>query len=152
MDRLASSVTTSLADTPEIKCALEMYNTDIYDYSDFQTTLYAVAHPDKIKELPPFNDCNSEILLLCSDNIAHRVYRHTHFADGATIENAISELIRCGVNPYLRFRGTTVSTVPQDLVERFPECAVLKKNPTYYEIGLALLNNYTSALYFSDLC
>ena len=29
--------------------------------------------------------------------------------------------------------------------------AVLKKNPTYYEISLALLNNYTSALYFSDL-
>lgn len=151
LDRLASSVTTSLADSPEIKCALEMYNTDIYDYSDFQTTLYAVAHPDKIKELPQFNDCNSEILLLCSDNIAHRVYHHTHFADGATIENAISELVRCGVNPYLRFRGATVATVPQDLVERFPECAVLKKNPTYYETGLALLNNYTSALYFSDL-
>ena len=151
LDSLASCVTTSLADSQEIRCALEMCNADIYDYSDFQTTLYAVAHPDKIKELPQFNDCNSEILLLCSDNIAHRVYRHTHFADDTTIENAISKLTRCGVNPYLRFRGATVDTVPQDLVERFPECAVLKENPTYHEIGLALLNNYTSALYFSDL-
>ena len=148
---LASGVTTGLADSQEIRCALEMYNEDVYDYSDFQITLYAVSHPDKIKELPQFNDCSSEILLLCSDKIAHKVYRHTHFADSTTIENTISKLARCGVNPYLRFRGATVSTVPQELVERFPECAVLKKDPTDYEIGLALLNNRTSALYFSDL-
>ena len=148
---LAPWAATSSVDSQEIRCALAMYNADNCDYSDFQTTLYAIAYPDKIKELPQFNDYNSEILLLCSDKIAYKVYRHTHFADNATIENAISELVRCGINPYLRFRGATVSTVPQELVERFPECAVLKKDPTDYEIGLALLNNHTSALYFSDL-
>ena len=148
---LAPWAATSSADSQEIRCALEMYNEDVYDYSDFQITLYAVSYPDKIKELPQFNDCSSEILLLCSDKIAYKVYRHTHFADSTTIENTISKLARCGVNPYLRFRGATVSTVPQELVERFPECAVLKKDPTDYEIGLALLNNHTSALYFSDL-
>lgn len=148
---LAPWAATSSVDSQEIRHALAMYNADNCDYSDFQTTLYAIAYPDKIKELPQFNDYNSEILLLCSDKIAYKVYRHTHFADNATIENAISELVRCGINPYLRFRGATVSTVPQELVERFPECAVLKKDPTDYEIGLALLNNHTSALYFSDL-
>lgn len=148
---LAPWAATSSVDSQEIRCALAMYNADNCDYSDFQTTLYAIAYPDKIKELPQFNDYNSEILLLCSDKIAYKVYRHTHFADNATIENAISELVRCGINPYLRFRGATVSTVPQELVERFPECAVLKKDPTDYEIGLALLNNHTSALYFSNL-
>ena len=148
---LASGIATGLADSQEIRCVLEMYNTDIYDYSDFQITLYAVSHPDKIKELPQFNDCNSEILLLCSDKIAYNVYHHTYFANDATIENSISKLARYGVNPYLRFRGSCVTTVPQELIERFPECAVLKKDPTDYEMGLALLNNHTSALYFSDL-